>query len=142
VLGGIFIGGIGISVCIPLAVTGVLSSVAWGALAIPPAVALFVWLGLRGLRHQGWAVTPREVLFKSGAFTRRVSAAPYDKLQTVHVSATPFDRWNDHATLSVDTAGAGPFSHHIRIPYIDAQIASATAQELSAAAARSTFGWS
>ena len=47
----------------------------------------------------------------------------FEKIQSLSVSQSPFDRRWKMATLAIDTAAAGPADHLIEIPYLDARFA-------------------
>ena len=70
------------------------------------------------------------VLYRSGLMTRKVSCAFTDKIQTLRLSQTPFDRRWKMATLAVDTAAAGPAEHRIEVRYMDADEAQREFAEL------------
>ena len=44
----------------------------------------------------------------------------FEKIQTLRVDQSPFDRRWKMARLSIDTAAAGPADHLISVPYLDA----------------------
>ncbi len=54
----------------------------------------------------------------------------FEKIQTLSVTQTPFDRRWGMARLSVDTAAAGPAEHCIEIPLLDQEFAQEELQEL------------
>jgi len=58
-------------------------------------------------RSRGYALTDGYVLVRSGWLVRRVHVVPDYRVQTVVVTATPFQRRRNLATLIVDTAGSG-----------------------------------
>lgn len=89
----------------------------------------------------GWTVTNHAVLFKSGWLWRRISVARFAKLQVVSVRQTPFDRRRQMARLRVDTAGAAPGTHAVRIPYLQASRAWELEEVLTARAAQTAFQW-
>ena len=72
-------------------------------------------------------------------FTRKTSAARIDKIQAVRLAESPFDRRYRMATLAVDTAGAGPADHRIRVPYLDRQVAAQLAVDLTRLAESAAF---
>ena len=59
------------------------------------------------------------MLFRSGVFARATSAVKFEKIQSVSLSESFFDRRWSMATLQVDTAGAGPAGHRISVPYLE-----------------------
>ena len=114
----------------------------WWALAFAVPAALWGWLhARRWVRHTGWATTGQAVAYRSGWWKQKLSIVRYGKIQTVELRANPFDRRNDMARLSVDTAGARRAGHRVHVPYL----ATATARELSERlyfeAAETAFRW-
>jgi putative membrane protein len=65
--------------------------------------------------------------------TRKCSCAFVDKIQTVRLSESPFDRRWKMATLAIDTAAAGPAEHRILVKYLDANFAQCEFVNLKAA---------
>ncbi len=68
--------------------------------------------------HTRWALTPGAILFRYGWLTRRLIVAPRQRIQSVTLSASPFDRRYAMAAIFVDTAGAGALRDRIRIPML------------------------
>jgi membrane protein YdbS with pleckstrin-like domain len=64
-----------------------------------------------------------------------------NKIQSVAIYQSPFDRRAAMARVRVDTAGAGEFSHRIDVPYLDGQVARGLMARLSAQAANTAFRW-
>jgi len=60
-------------------------------------------------RSRGYALTDGYGLVRSGWLVRRVHVVPDYRVQTIVVTASPFQRRRDLATLIVDTAGEGGF---------------------------------
>ena len=58
------------------------------------------------------------VVYRSGILSRKISITFFDKIQTLRVDQSPFDRRWKMARLSVDTAAAGPANHTIAVPYL------------------------
>ncbi len=89
------------------------------AAAVLPLVAHPAWLALllllgparlaaeRRYRHRGYALADGHVVARDGLLDRITWIVPERKIQTLHVSATPFQRRHGLATLVVDTAGGG-----------------------------------
>ncbi|HWK74257.1 MAG TPA: PH domain-containing protein [Povalibacter sp.] len=75
------------------------------------------------VRHTRWALTPGAILFRYGWLTRRLIIAPRQRVQSVTLSASPFDRRYAMAAVFVDTAGAGALHDRIRIPMLPRLIA-------------------
>jgi putative membrane protein len=59
------------------------------------------------------------VIYRSGLLTRKTSVTFFEKIQTLRIDQSPFDRRWRMATLSVDTAAAGPAGHRMQVPYLD-----------------------
>jgi putative membrane protein len=112
----------------------------WGALAFALWPALLT-LELREARFLAWARSAGGIAFRSGAWRRVESYVRSARLQSVRVRSSPFDRRWGMATLSVDTAGAGPAAHAIRVPYLAREDAVAAARELTREAGAHGFEW-
>jgi putative membrane protein len=82
------------------------------------------------VKHTRWALAADAVLFRSGWLTRHLTIVPRDRVQTLSVEASPFDRRSRMARIYVDTAGASPRSAGIRIPYLGAEVAERLAAAL------------
>ena len=61
------------------------------------------------------------ICFKSGVWSGKESYVKIDKIQTVEILESPFDRRNKMATLEIDTAGSNQMLHHVRIPYLEVE---------------------
>lgn len=93
------------------------------------------------VKHVGWALTDRAVLFRTGWISRTVSVARFTKIQAVTMNESPFDRRWRMARVRVDTAGAGDASHRVDIPYLGQEAARRLHERLSGEAARTAFRW-
>ncbi|MGH9868711.1 MAG: PH domain-containing protein [Candidatus Polarisedimenticolia bacterium] len=114
----------------------------WPALGLLPLSLPLLWLIARGqARRLGYRVDERGIFFRSGWLWRRASGARHDKVQSVGLNESPFDRRHGMATLVVDNAGMSQSSHKLRVPYLDAAIARHLHDEIEARAARSAFRW-
>ena len=114
----------------------------WVALGV--LLVLLPWLTLstrKHVQHLGWAEDNEVVLMRRGWIWRHVVVARINKIQTVAMHQSPFDRRAAMARVKVDTAGAGEFSHRVDIPYLDQQVAQGLADRLSTAAANTAFRW-
>jgi len=89
----------------------------WGAGAVffP---ALVYWAIKKGRSHS-YTRTPFGLAYRSGLLTRKLSLTFYERIQSVSLNQTPFDRRWRMATLTVDTAAAGPAEHRISIPFLE-----------------------
>ena len=75
----------------------------WSNWALVLAVVL-VWPGI-ALPKRGYVVRDKDILFRKGVIWRSVTAIPFNRIQHVETSSTPFDRKFDIATLQLFTAG-------------------------------------
>lgn len=106
---------------------GIAATRPWGWIA---GVAIFplLWLwAAKKSKAMRYARTENGVVYRSGVLNRKTSVTFFEKIQTITVEQSPFDRRWQMARLSVDTAAAGPAQHLIQIPYLDETFA---AQEL------------
>lgn len=90
------------------------------------------------VKHTRWALARDAVLFRCGWLNRRLSIVPRNRVQTLSVEASPFDRRSRMANLYVDTAGASPMSAGIRIRYLAADVAERLAAALYQTAGAAT----
>lgn len=112
-----------------------------GVLLLPLLLSWMVLATRRHVRHLGWAEHVEVVLLRSGWLRRQVTLARVNKIQSVTVYQSPFDRRAAMARVRVDTAGAGAASHRVDIPFLDRRAASALAERLAAQAASTEFTW-
>ncbi|MEW6073418.1 MAG: PH domain-containing protein [Planctomycetota bacterium] len=109
----------------------------WGLAAGAVFLPLALWHATVAARILAYARTAGGVAFRSGAWTRAVSATRGENVQAVLLSESPFDRRWAMASLRVDTAGAGPAGHRIDIPYLERDVAARLYDDLAAEAGRS-----
>jgi putative membrane protein len=117
------------------------SAFLWLLLATAPAVwylrewsALPLALGLLGcwihareyVRRTHYAWGAEALAYRRGWLTRELTIVPRNRVQSVLVQSSPFDRRSDMATLCIDTAG----SSAVRIPYLQAATAQSLARSL------------
>jgi putative membrane protein len=81
-------------------------------------------------KHTRWALARDAVMFRSGWLTRRLTIVPRDRVQTLSIDASPFDRRSQMANIYVDTAGGGAMRAGIRIRYLTADVAESLATAL------------
>jgi putative membrane protein len=72
-------------------------------LAMPLAWLVARWQ----YRMRGYALASEHVVLRSGVLNRVTWIVPDDKIQTLHVTATPFQRRHGLASVVVDTASGG-----------------------------------
>ncbi|MCR9291933.1 MAG: PH domain-containing protein [bacterium] len=114
---------------------------AWGLLAGLLFLPLAILLARKKARSRKFARTAWGVAYQSGWLTRKLSLSFYDRMQTLSVSQSPFDRRWNMASLSIDTAAAGPADHAIDVSYLDADFAFHQFEELQRLAASHRPKW-
>ena len=82
-----------------------------------------------------YARRSNEVVYRSGILNRKTSITFFDKIQTLRINQSPFDRRWGMATLSIDTAAAGPAGHRMQIAYLEQQFANREFNQLRVSAA-------
>lgn len=98
-------------------------------------VPVSAWYAAMYVRYTRWALQPDALFFRHGWLTRKLVIVPRDRVQVVCLKESPFDRRHRMASVCVDTAGAGPRSDQIRVPYLDIDVARSLAAALYASAA-------
>lgn len=104
-----------------------------GLLSLPP----LVYLAIRYARSLKYARSDRFIIFRSGILNRKTSLTFFDKVQTVEVRESLFDRRWGMATLKVDTAAAGPARHRIEVKYLPSVVAFSESLQVAAEASKS-----
>ncbi len=121
-----------------LAVPTLIATFAWqtraafGLIAALPIAALYGHLRYRSL---GYALTAHHVITRNGIWTRRMWVVPLEKVQTVAVHSSPFQRRLGLASVSIDTAGGHVWSRP-RIIDVPTAVAHQILEELSVASDR------
>lgn len=82
----------------------VLPAVTLSACWVVFSVLLLIWPGI-SLPKRGYVLRDKDILFRKGVIWRSVTAIPFNRIQHVETSSTPFDRKFDLATLQLFTAG-------------------------------------
>jgi putative membrane protein len=91
----------------------------WGwALGLVALPLLWMW-AIKKSKSMRYARTNNGVVYRSGVLNHKISMTFFEKIQTLRVDQSPFDRRWGMAALSVDTAAAGPADHRIHIPLLD-----------------------
>lgn len=111
----------GILVSLMLAAIGVIVQPLWGWIAGLVALAGFWWLAMKKLKSRKFARTPWGVILRSGIWYHKTTMTFFDKIQSIALTQSPFDRRWRMAGLALDTLGAGPADHKIEIDMLDAQ---------------------
>lgn len=125
-----------------IAATGLLFVIGPWSLLLLPLAAMTGWIQGRLLvAYTKYAISPGAIYFKSGWWNRQMSVTRFSKIQAVASSASPFDRRNRMASVSIDTAGATRIGHGVDIPYLDQAVAASLAGRLYGEAVRTDFHW-
>jgi putative membrane protein len=119
------------------ALAGWRASVALLVIGVPLAVLL----AGRQARAIRYATEPAHVLLQTGWLRRTLLATWIDRVQSVTVTASPFDRRHGMASVLVDTAAGGGLDARMDIPFLDADTARDVAARLAAQAASTRFEW-
>ncbi len=113
----------------------------WTPLAALPPV-LWAWFGARGeIAGLRWALTDGHALLRSGWLWRRLVIVPIDRVQTVTLHSSPWDRRARMARVSVDTAGGGALGNPFEVPYLADEVAIDLAARLEREVAARLFRW-
>jgi putative membrane protein len=113
------------------AVLGLLVNRPWGWIAGVAVLPLFIFWAVRKSRAMRYAESDVGVAFRSGVLTKKLSLTFFNRIQTIRLDQSPFDRRWKMATLSIDTAAAGPADHRVHVKYLDAGFAQTRYQALS-----------
>ena len=70
------------------------------------------------MKHTGWALHDEFFALKRGWLTRKLSVTPRNRIQSVRLSESPFDRRQRMASIEVDNAGAAAVSHRLVLRYL------------------------
>lgn len=108
----------------------------WGWAVGGAVLPLFVLVGRKKARARRYARLPWGMVFQSGLLTRKLSLTFADRVQAADCAQSWFDRRWQMATLSIDTAAAGPANHTFEIHYLDEQFAQEEFRSLIYEAAR------
>lgn len=97
----------------------------WSLLAGGMVAVVGWWWAAKKARSMRYAREDWGIVYRSGLFTKKCSVTFADRIQSVKLLHSPFDRKWKMATLELDTAAAGPAEHRIEIPMLDATFAEA-----------------
>ncbi len=120
-----------------------------------PLVYFYHWVGLTPLLltplvyiyakayidKAGYAVNDQIVAYRHGVFFHSLSIVKITKIQNITYLQTPFDRRNQMARLSVDTAGSNPVTQDINLHYLDVEKVDELMLQLSEKVSQSKFVW-
>ena len=105
------------------------------AIAALIAFPVLIVYAIRKSQSVKYARTDFGVVYRSGVLAKKTSLSFFEKIQAASWRQTPFDRRWKMATLSVDTAAAGPAEHVIDIKYLDQETAKREYEQIMAMAA-------
>ncbi|MCY4143211.1 MAG: PH domain-containing protein [Gammaproteobacteria bacterium] len=107
---------------IPITVLALLIS-PWLLLVTPILLAWAYYAAKKIVQSLAHQVSENAIMLRKGWLNRIWAIVPFDKVQAVRVTQSPFDRRFNMANLCVDTASyhLGLSRWVIRIPYMDAQ---------------------
>jgi putative membrane protein len=94
-------------------------------------MALSLWIGAKKSKSRKYATSEKQILFRSGILMQKTSIGFLDRIQSVDLVRSPFDRNWSMATLKFDTAGAGPAEHLLVIEMLDADEATREFERLN-----------
>lgn len=114
-----------------VAAGGLFISLTWGWTAGLIVLPGFVWLAIKQSRAMRFAETDFGVAYRSGVLTKKLSLTFFNRIQNIRFDQSPFDRRWGMASLSIDTAAAGPADHRVNVKYLDAAFAKRRFQELT-----------
>lgn len=104
----------------------------WGwSVGVPIALLGVFWVQKKS-RSKRYARTDWGIAFRSGVLLQKCSMTFFDKIQSVQVNQSPWDRRWKMASISVDTLCAGPADHRIDIEMMDSTFARQELDQLSA----------
>src|SRR5690606_3462329 len=91
---------------------------AWPLAIVLAPLPLFFLHATLYVRHTGWALHEDVFALKRGWLTRKLSVTPRNRIQSVRLSESPFDRRHGMASIEVDNAGAAAVSHRLVLRYL------------------------
>ena len=128
-------------VLVPASVPAWWSSPLAGSLASLAALAAALVLARLRARILAWGLGSRAVFLRDGLLGRRLACVRFEKIQSIALIRTPFDRRARMAALSIDTAGAASVGQRFVVPFLGLREAGELAQTLRREAAAVRFRW-
>jgi membrane protein YdbS with pleckstrin-like domain len=114
----------------------------WGGFAGLIAAPILIQWSRKKSRSMRYCREADKIVYRSGVLNKITSTTFFDKVQTASFHQSPFDRKWRHASLVIDTAGAGPAEHVVSIRFLDEAFARQEYENISAITAltRPDFG--
>lgn len=116
---GIVVVAIGISIFVGLEKTFGLWIAVWGGLGAA-VLTLVEW---KQSKSRKYARAERYLVYQTGVFRKITSICFLDRVQSIRLSQSPFDRRWAMATLHFDTAGSGGLDHELKVESLDEDFA-------------------
>lgn len=111
----------------------------WTLIGAGVIVAFAWWWAAAYVRRARFARTDWGLVWQRGVVTQKTTFLPEEKVQTVRIAQSPFDRRHGHVTLLVDAAGGQSGTPEVRIRYVDEVRARALFEDLAIAAATTEY---
>ena len=89
----------------------------------------------------GYAANEEIIAYRHGVIFHTISVVKVGKIQNITYVQTPFDRRNNMARITVDTAGSNIASKDINIHYLDVDKVHGLMSRLSSQVSQSKFVW-
>lgn len=120
----------------------ILATLGWRPLIAGTPVLVWAIVATRQqVRRLAWVASDSLVAFRSGWISQAETIVRANRMQSVTLRESPFDRRARMARVRVDTAGAREPSHRVDIPYLDGVVARDLQRRLAGAAAHTDFQW-
>ena len=108
----------------------------------PAPLVLLWWKAGFSHRHRAFALDGPRIALRDGWLTRRTSFMLMEKVQSVDLNHSFFDRRWRQASLHVDSAGGGSTGHQFSLQRLGFDLAEALQDEIVQRAENSRFRWS
>jgi putative membrane protein len=119
ILIGMIVVAIGIGILVGLEKTLGLWIALWGGLG----AVLLTLVEWKQSKSRKYARAERYLVYQTGVFRKITSICFLDRVQSIRLSQTPFDRRWAMATLHFDTAGSGGVDHELKVELLDEDFA-------------------
>ncbi len=113
---------------------------AWGFLML--SLLPFAYIYAKAyVTKAGYAANDEIIAYRHGVLFHTISIVKVAKIQNISYRQTPFDRRNQMARITVDTAGSNPVSQDINIHYLNVDKVQQLMAKLSIQVSESKFVW-